>query len=486
MAETYDAVIVGGGHNGLTCGAYLARAGLKTPVLERRPVIGGAAVSEEIVRGFIFSVFSYVMSLLHPKAIRELELKAHGFAVLPASDLFCPLPDGNHVVLSDSVERTQASFARFSRRDAEVFPAFNRYLGETTNVVRRLLLETPIDPSGRGWRHFRRNAEFLWRYRTVGDRFYRTVDLMTMSADAYLSRWFESEVVKAVLAYYSGIGTFAGPRTPGSAYVIMHHLMGEHAGAGGWGFIPGGMGTISKAIARSGETHGMAVRTDAEVASIDVAGGRVTGVTTGDGATIRASVVASNASCKVTFLKLVPEAALPADFVRDVRNYRTFSTAFKVNIACERLPAYRAFEAATCGFPYPSYTHIGPTIDYLKKAFQDAREGWWSKDPFVTPVTPTVVDTTIVPPGKHVVHLFGGHAPYALRNATWENERDRFAADVLKKMDEYAPGFTSGIVGMQVLAPKPAASCMRIAPLIALPSASSKVAASILPAARAT
>jgi phytoene dehydrogenase-like protein len=453
MAETYDAVIVGGGHNGLTCGAYLARAGLKTLVLERRHVIGGAAVSEEIVPGFTFSVFSYVMSLLHPKVIRELELRHHGFEVLPASDLFCPLPDGDHIVFSDSVERTQRSFARFSRKDAEVYPEFNRYLGETTDVVRRLLLETPVDPTGGGWRNFRRNAGFLWRYRKVGDRFYRIVDLMTMSADEFLSRWFESDVVKAALAYYSGIGTFAGPRTPGSAYVIMHHVMGEHAGAGGWGFIRGGMGTISKAIARAGEKHGMSVRTGAEVASIDTAGGRVTGVTTAAGEAIKSSVVASNASCKVTFLKLLPESALPAEFVRDIRAYRTFSTAFKVNIACERLPAYRAFDAVKCGFAYPSYTHIGPTIDYLEKAFADARAGWWSADPFITPVTPSVVDDTLAPPGKHVVHLFGGHAPYALRNATWEEERDRFAAEVLKKMDEYAPGFSSGIVGMQVLAP---------------------------------
>ncbi len=453
MTQVFDAIIIGGGHNGLTCGAYLARAGLKTLVLERRHIIGGAAVSEEIIPGFTFSVFSYLMSLLHPKVIRELELRQHGFEVLPASDMFGPLPDGDHIIFSDSIEKTQASFARFSKKDADAYPEFNRYIGETANIVRKLLLETPIDPTRGDWKNFRRNVGFLWRHRKIGDRFYRIVDLMTMSADEYLSRWFESDVVKAVLAYYCSIGTFAGPKTPGSAYVIMHHIMGEHAGAGGWGFVRGGMGTVSNSIARSGERHGLTIRTNAEVVSVDIANGRVTGVTTQDGSTFSAQVVASNLSCKVTFLKLVAEAALPAEFVRDIRNYRTFSTAFKINIACERLPVYRAFDAEKCGFAYPSYTHIGPTIDYLEKAFADAKAGWWSADPFITPVTPSLVDDTVAPPGKHVVHLFGGHAPYTLRNSTWEKEKDRFAADMLRKVDEYAPGFSSGIIGMQVLAP---------------------------------
>ena len=454
MTERYDAIIVGAGHNGLTCGAYLAKAGMKTLVLERRPVIGGAAVSEEIVPGFKFSVFSYLMSWLHPRVIADLELRKHGFEVLPASDMFGPQLDGRAILFSDQMAKTQASFARFSRKDAEIYPEFDKYLGESVKVIRKLILETPVDPTKRGWRDIKDLSAFAWRYRRIGKTLHRIVDLLTMSADDFLSNWFESSEVKAVLAYYSGIGTFAGPKSPGSAYVTAHHLLGEHAGAGGWGFIRGGMGTISNAIARSGEKHGMQVRTDAEVVAIDCWDGRARGVTLADGTRFEAKLVASNASCKVTFLKLVEEAKLPADFVADIRRYRTFSTAFKINIACERLPEYRAFDAKECGFAYPTYTHIGPTIEYLEAAYDDAKNGDWSKNPFLTPVAPSFVDNTISPPGKHVLHVFGGHAPYALKNKTWsEEEKSRFARNALRVIDDHAPGFSNGIIDMQVLTP---------------------------------
>jgi phytoene dehydrogenase-like protein len=453
VSEQYDAIVVGGGHNGLTCAAYLAKAGLKTVVLERRPVIGGAAVSDEVVPGFKFSVFSYLMSLLHLKVIADLDLRRFGFEVLPASDMFGPQPDGDAIIFSDDMAKTQRSFARFSKKDAEIYPEFDRYITEAANVVRKMLLETPVDPTRTDLASLKYMAGFLWRYRKIGNQMYRLVDLLTMSADAFLSRWFESSSIKAVLAYYASIGTFAGPQTPGSAYVIMHHIMGEHAGAGGWGFIRGGMGTISKAIAQAGEGFGVKIHTDAEAAQIDVAGGRAVGVTTADGRVFRAPIVVSNASCKVTFLKLVEEAALPVDFVTEIRNYRTFSTAFKINIACERLPQYKAFDPEKAGFAYPTYSHIGPTIEYLEKAYEDAKHGWYSADPFITPVTPSYVDNTISPPGKHVVHLFGGHAPYELKGSTWEKEREGFIKNVLKKVDEYAPGFSDGIIDMQVLTP---------------------------------
>lgn len=212
MSERYDAIIIGAGHNGLTCGAYLARAGLKTLVLERREVIGGAAVTEEVVPGFKFSVFSYLMSLLHPKVIHDLELSKYGYEVLPASDMFAPLPGNDYIVFSDDVAKTQASFARFSQKDAAIYPEFDRYLMESVQIMRKILLETPPDPSCRDWRSFKESAKFLWKYRKVGGKLFRLIDLMTMSADDYLSEWFESTEVKAVLAYYSGIGTFAGPR----------------------------------------------------------------------------------------------------------------------------------------------------------------------------------------------------------------------------------------------------------------------------------
>ena len=453
MAATYDAIIIGGGHNGLTCAAYLARAGLKVLVLERRPVIGGAAVSEEIVPGFTFSVFSYVMSLLHPKVIRDLELAKFGFKVLPATDLFCPLYDDDYIIFSGDQKRTQEQFARFSKHDAEAYPVFCADLEEVAGTVRRLLFETPPDPSRRDWKSFKETASLLWRYRKAAKDLYRIVDLFSMSAEAYLSRWFESDIIKAILAYYSVIGTFAGPRSPGSAYVIMHHIMGEHEGAGGWGFIPGGMGTISQAIAASGRSHGVEIVTDAEIAQITVANGRATGVVTKDGAEHQAGVIACNANAKVLFFDLIAPQHLPADFLEDLRQFRTFSSAFKVNVAAERPPQYRAFDAAKCGFEVPSYVHIAPDIDYLERAFLDARGGWYSQRPFITPVVPTTVDDTIAPPGKHVVHLFGGHAPYSLKNGTWEQEKDNFVGRVFATMDDFAPGFSDGVIGHQALVP---------------------------------
>ena len=260
-------------------------------------------------------------------------------------------------MFSDSIAKTQEHFARFSKKDAAIYPEFDRYLGESVAIVRKLLLETPPDPSCRDWKAFRQTAGFLWKYRKIGGKLFRLIDLMTMSADDYLSEWFESTQVKAVLAYYCGIGTFVGPKSPGSAYVIMHHVMGEHAGAGGWGFVEGGMGAISNAIAAAGRAKGMEIRTDADVISIDTSNGRATGVTLADGTRIEADTVASNVSAKLTFLKFLRRDALPAEFVRDLESYRTYSTAFKINIACERLPAYTAFDPAKCGRLSDLYAH---------------------------------------------------------------------------------------------------------------------------------
>ena len=318
MPERYDAIIIGGGHNGLTCGAYLARAGLKALVLERREVLGGAAVTEEVLPGFKFSVFSYLMSLLHPRVIADLELAKYGYKVLPATDMFAPLPGDDHVIFADDIAKTQASFSRFSAKDAAIYPEFDAYLMDSVKVMRRLLLETPPDPSCRDWKSFRETAKFLWKYRKVNNKLFRLIDLMTMSADDYLSEWFERSEIKAVLAYYSGIGTFAGPKSPGSAYVIMHHVMGEHAGAGGWGFIRGGMGAITQAIAQSGREKGLVCKTDCEVAAIESSDGRVTGVSLSDGTRYEADIVASNVSAKLTFLKFLDKAKLPAEFVRDI------------------------------------------------------------------------------------------------------------------------------------------------------------------------
>ncbi|TIP92310.1 MAG: NAD(P)/FAD-dependent oxidoreductase [Mesorhizobium sp.] len=457
MSETYDAIVIGGGHNGLVCGAYLARNGLKVKVLERRSVVGGAAVTEEFHPGYRASTFSYLMSLLHPRIIRDLELAKHGLQVLPCSDMYSPLDD-DYIVFSDNVKKTQEQFGRFNRHDAEIYPEFDRYISEAANVVRKLVFDVPPDPSRTDFKSLKSLASFAWKYRKIGDRFYRLVDLLTMSADDFLREWFDDSRIRAVLAYYASIGTFVSPRTPGSAYVIIHHIMGEHEGAGGWGFIKGGMGAITQSIASYGRTKGLQIETEADVERIIVENGRSVGVALRNGREYRSKIVVSNAAAPVTFLKLVDSKELPSEFVRDIRNYRTRSSAFKINIACERLPQYRAIDKAIAdealgSFTYPTYVHIAPDVEYLDRSYTDAKDGWYSTEPFLTPVAPTVVDDTLAPAGKHVLNVFGGHAACDLKSSNWEAERPNLVKNVMATMDRFAPGFSGDVIAMDVLTP---------------------------------
>ena len=454
--EKRDVLIIGGGHNGLICAAYLAKAGLRVTILEQHDIPGGAAVTQEFHPGYRASTFSYLMSLLHPKIISDLKLAAHGLEVLPCSDMFSPLDGEDYIVYSDDVERTQASFARFNKRDAAIYPEFNKYLYEAAEVVRKLLFETPPDPTKRDWRTFKQIGKLLWKYRKVGDRFFQIYDILTMSADVYLSRWFEDSRIRAVLAYYASIGTFAGPKTPGSAYVIMHHIMGEHEGAGGWGFVRGGMGKISESVAAYGQTLGVELITGAWVDRVKVDNGRVTGVATRDGREFDARILVSNASAKALYLDMIEERHLPGELVRDVKNMRTFSTAFKLNIACDRPPQYvgltKALQDGALGeFSYPTYVHCAPDIEYLERAYDDAKHGWYSTNPFMTSVVPTIVDDSLAPPGKHVVNLFGGHAPYELKDASWEDEREGFTKNLFNTLDRFAPGFSNSVIASEVL-----------------------------------
>ena len=456
VGKVYDAIIIGAGHNGLVCANYLAKAGQKVLVLERRDVVGGAAVTEEIAPGFRASIFSYLMSLLHPRIIRELELKKHGLEVLPCSDMVSPLDGEDYILFSDNIAKSQASFARFSKHDADIYPEFDRYLNEAANIVRKLLWETPVDPTKRDWRTFKDGASLLWRHRKIGRKMYRIVDMLTMSAYDFLREWFDDDRVMAVLAYYASIGTFAGPKSPGSAYVIMHHIMGEHEGAGGWGFIKGGMGSITQALASSAREKGVDIVTGAPIREVRVQNGRATAVSTTTGETYAAKTIISNASAKTLYLDLVGETHLPEEVVREIKGYRTFSTAFKMNIACERPPQYRILdrvrrEGTLGNFDYPTYMHIAPDIDYLERAYDDAKHGWYSSRPFITPVVPTMVDTTLAPPGKHVVNLFGGHAPYTLKGGDWATEKENFRKTVFDTIEDYAPGFRDDVIEAQLL-----------------------------------
>ncbi|RMF07640.1 MAG: NAD(P)/FAD-dependent oxidoreductase [Alphaproteobacteria bacterium] len=449
MTNEYDAIIVGGGHNGLTCGAYLAKAGLKTLVLERRHIVGGAAVTEEFHPGFRASTFSYIMGHVHPKVIRELQLEQFGLTHLKMGEVLHPLDNDDSIVFSTDVSTTQTEIARFSKKDAEAYPKFIEDITQTISVLRRMLLETPVDPGDRSWSALKNVARMAWRYRGMGEEFYNITDAMTQSAYDFVSRWFECEEVKALFCYWAGIGNFRGPRAAGTAYSILFHLLGEN----GLGFAKGGMGSVSNAIAAAGRKYGMEILTDAAVERVVVKNGRATGVVTEDGREFNAKLVASNLAAPVSFGRLVPRSELPEDFMANIDRWRSRGEVYKINCAVDRLPQYRGFTPGQAGLEYPAYAHIGPTIEFMERAYDDAKHGWYSARPFVSPITPSAIDNTLAPEGKHVVTLSGGHAPYELKGASWDDERDRFVANVFSVMDEFSPGFSESLIDYKVFLP---------------------------------
>lgn len=455
MAHEYDAIVIGAGHNGLVCGAYLAKAGLKVVVLERREVVGGACVTEEVWPGYKVSTASYVNSLLQPQIIADLELERYGFEMYPFDFLFHPFPDGRYLVLWDSAKKACEEIAKFSKRDAEAFPDFQQFRKEAAAFLRELMWVTPPNPTSGRLRDVRSLLALGWKFKKFGRKAFRFIDLMTESISAFLDRWFESDHVKTALAWSGSVGTFAGPRTPGTAYVLLHHATGggQRGAQGGWGFVRGGMGTISRAIAQSAERHGATIRTRAEIERILVRDGRAVGVALKDGEEIRGKFVVSNADPKRTFLRMLGADELDPEFVKEVRNLKTFSTAFKMNLAVEEPPRYTAFDPKVIGAPYPAYIHIAPSIAYLEKAYDDAKYGRPSDRPFISPLLPTSADPALAPPGRHIVNIFGGHAPYSLEGTTWEAERDKFADRVIDTLAEYAPNVKHTILHRQLLLP---------------------------------
>ncbi len=449
MQTSYDAIIIGAGHNGLTCGAYLARAGLQTLVLERRHVIGGAAVTEEIHPGFRASRFSYIMGHLHPKVMDELELGRFGLEHLKVPDVIYPLYGDDCITFTSDQKRNLEQIARFSKRDAAVYPVFFAAMTEAIRIMRELLLQTPIDPAKRNWSTAKEGLRLLWRHRKIGNQFYQLMDALTMSAYDYVADWFESDVVRATLCYWATIGADSSPRSGGSAYTILFHLVGEN----GMGFARGGMGAISQAIARSGQQYGMEVKTDSPVAEIIIRNGRAEGVRLENGDEYRSRLVASNVAAHITFGDFVEQDELPSKFKEDLSRFRAKGSAFKINLAVDRPPRYRGFDPVVAGVELPSYAHIGPTTDYLERAFDDAKYGGYSKQPFVSSITPSLIDDSLAPPGKHVVTLCGGQAPYELKDASWEDEKDKFVQIVLNTMDEFAPGFSDSIIAMDASLP---------------------------------
>ena len=451
----YDAVVVGGGHNGLVCAAYLARAGMKTLVLERRHLLGGAAVSEEVWPGFKVSTASYVVSLMSNVVVRDLDLPKYGYHVYPLDPAyFAPFPDGSGFLLWDDPAEAAEEIGKINARDGKAYLEYSRDLGELADLVRPLLYKRPPDPGVRSLTDVV-EALSLGRY-AFGNRrsISRLVDLMTMSCADFLDRFFVDERVKGALAPGGVIGMWGGPMSPGSAYVLLHHRMGEIDGVtGGWGFVRGGMGGVSEAIAASARAAGAEIRTNAEVAAIDVSSGRTTGVTLADGTSIEAGTVVSGAHPQTTLLSLLGAEHLPDGLVRELQSFRNRSPSAKVNFALSELPDFTALPGKELGPQHPEIM-ISPSLEYLERAWDEAKYGRFSERPMVDAVVPTTKDPTIAPEGKHIMTCFVQYVPYRLRDESWENgARERLADCVIDTIGEYAPNFRDSVIERQVLTP---------------------------------
>jgi phytoene dehydrogenase-like protein len=453
MRQQYDVVVIGGGHNGLVHAAYLARAGRKVLVLERRHVLGGAAVTEEVFPGFRFSVASYVVSLLRPEIIRELDLPRHGLEILPLDGTFTPLENGDYLWRVNDHAKTRREIARHSKVDAEAYEEYGKAMVEMGRFVKPILEMTPADPTSR-------DLKGLLDLLRIGRRFqklpradqYNQVQLMTMSAIDFLDQWFETDALKATMAASGIIGTFLGVRSPGTAYVLLHHYMGEIDGAfRSWGFARGGTGAISNAIADAAREAGVEIRTQAPVAKILTKGGRVTGVALADGEEISAVTVSSSVDPRLTFFTLLGREHLPSEFAEDIERYKFRGSSGKVNLALDALPDFRARPGA--GPHLRGATSISPSVDYMERAYDDAKYGRYSRRPYIDVVIPSLTDPSVAPAGKHVMSCFVQYAPYHLKEGNWDSERERFGDTVIDTLAEHAPNIRDIILHRQVLTP---------------------------------
>ncbi len=455
MAQRYQAVIIGGGHNGLVTAAYLAQAGRKVLVLERRDLVGGCSVTEEVWPGYRVSTAAYLTSLLQERIVRELDLPRHGYKV-DAKDpaFFSAFPDGRYFLMWQDRKRTLEEIAKFSKKDAEAYPAYEDHLERLSQVVEQLLLTTPPQFPLEGLADYIDYLKLLGKFRGLGRaELTGLVKIFTQSAADFLDDWFESPEVKVTLATDGVIGANGGPRSAGTAYILLHHCMGGVAGHRGlWGFVRGGMGAVSEAIASAARERGATIRTGAEVQQILVRRGRAAGVVLRGGEEVEADIAVSNADPKVTFLRLCDPKDLPGEFTAAMRRFRCEGTSLKINLALSALPDFRALPG-TPGPQHGATMHICPSIEYVERAWDDAKYGRPSRSPLLEMTVPTMYDPSLAPPGRHIMGIFLQYAPYTLSEGTWDELREPFADRVIDIIAEYAPNIRDIIEARQVLSP---------------------------------
>lgn len=451
-----DVAIVGGGHNGLTCAAYLAKAGHSVKIFERRGIVGGAAVTEEFHPGFRNSVCSYTVSLLNPKVIQDLDLHRHGLEIVHRKvPNFLPLSNTDMYAVHKDPVRNKAEIARFSAKDAEAMDDYQALIERLATVLRKLVLETPPNVGG--------GPSDLWRAIKTGNYFNKLdlpelrdlADIMTMSAADFLDRWFESDVVKALLAYDGIVGTMASPYHPGTAYVLLHHCFGEINGVkGAWGHAIGGMGSISNAMAAAATEAGAEIETGAAVKEILIENGKATGILLEDERRIHARVVAANVNPKLLFGQLVSDDALDVDFRQRMKNFKCASGSFRMNVALNEIPKFSCVPEGEHEQYMSGGVFIAPSMDYMDRSYQAARTMGWAKRGCVELVVPTTLDTTLAPEGHHVASLFCQHFNPDLPNGqNWDDVKDEVVNDIIDTVTELAPNFRSSILGLQALSP---------------------------------
>jgi phytoene dehydrogenase-like protein len=458
--DTYDVIVIGAGHNGLTCAGYLSRAGYKVKVVERRHVVGGAAVTEEFHPGFRNSVCSYVVSLLDPTIMRDLQLQHYGLTIVdrPAGSLSI-LPDGQYLQVSRDVAVARSEIAKFSGKDADAYDAFDREITEMAEVLREVMREAPPNMGG--------GLRDMWTALKLGNRLRKLsrqqqatfAELMTMSIGDYLDRWFESDPIKGDFGFEGIVGNMVSPYQAGTAYVLLHHAFGEINGRTGvWGHAKGGMGAITQAMARSAEAHGADIEVSAPVREVIVRGGQARGVVLEDGRSLQATVVSGNVNPKLLFLKLMDPNLLPEDFRRRMNGWRCRSGTFRMNVALSELPRF----ASLSGTGYESgdesrltgTINIAPSLAYLEHAYDDAKVGAWAREPVISMCLPSLVDDSLAPAGCHVMSLFCQHFnPQLSEGRSWDDVKEQVADLVVQTVTNYAPNFRQAVVGRQVLSP---------------------------------